>query len=36
MIAVAHDGSWKPEGTCVEIDDPELDDVFAAEAAKTK
>jgi branched-chain amino acid transport system substrate-binding protein len=36
MIAVAHDGGWKPEGACVEIDDPELDDVFAAEGVKAK
>jgi branched-chain amino acid transport system substrate-binding protein len=36
MIAVAHEGGWKPEGACVEIDDPELDDVFAAEAVKAK
>jgi branched-chain amino acid transport system substrate-binding protein len=34
MIAVAHKGEWQPEGSCVEIDDPELDDVFAAEAKK--
>ena len=31
MIAVAHDGGWKPEGGCVELDDPELDDILAAE-----
>jgi branched-chain amino acid transport system substrate-binding protein len=31
MVAVAHDGGWKPEGACFEIDDPELDDILAAE-----
>lgn len=36
MIAVAHEGGWKPEGACVDIDDPELDDIIAAEAAKAK
>jgi branched-chain amino acid transport system substrate-binding protein len=31
MIAVSHDGGWKPEGGCIEVDDPELDDILAAE-----
>ncbi len=36
MIAVAHDGDWKPEGACFEIDDPELDDIVAAEKSGAK
>jgi hypothetical protein len=36
MIAVAHEGAWKPEGACVDIDDPELDDIIAADAARAK
>lgn len=36
MVALAHDGGWKPEGACFEIDDPELDDVFAAEGVEAK
>ena len=35
MIAVAHDGGWKTIGSCIRADDPELDDVFAAEAKGT-
>ena len=31
MIAVAHDGGWKTGGGASTIDDPELDDIFAAE-----
>jgi len=33
MVAVAHDGGWQPKGGCFEIDDPELDDILAAEKA---
>jgi branched-chain amino acid transport system substrate-binding protein len=36
LIAVAHDGGWKTEGACFEIDDPELDDIFLAEKSGTK
>jgi branched-chain amino acid transport system substrate-binding protein len=36
LIAVAHDGGWKTEGSCFEIDDPELDDIFLAEKSGTK
>jgi branched-chain amino acid transport system substrate-binding protein len=36
LIAVAHDGDWKPEGACFEIDDPELDDIVAAEKSGAK
>jgi branched-chain amino acid transport system substrate-binding protein len=35
MIAVAHDGGWKPEGGCIEVDDPELGDILAAEKSGT-
>lgn len=31
MAAVAHDGGWKPEGGCFQVDDPELVDILAAE-----
>lgn len=31
MIAVTNHNDWKPEGGCVEIDDPELDDIVAGE-----
>jgi branched-chain amino acid transport system substrate-binding protein len=35
LIAVAHDGGWKTEGGCIELDDPELDDIFVAEQKGT-
>lgn len=31
MIAVTHDGGWQTVGSCFSDDDPELDDIFAAE-----
>lgn len=35
MIAVAHDGGWKTVSGCFKDDDPELDDIFAAEKNST-
>jgi len=34
QIAVAEGGGWKTEGSCFDIDDPELDDVYAQEKAQ--
>ena len=31
MIAVAQGGDWKPQGSCIQSDDPELADIFVAE-----
>lgn len=36
MVAVASKGGWAPKGNCFEIDDPELDDIIAAEKAGAK
>jgi branched-chain amino acid transport system substrate-binding protein len=34
LIAVAHDGGWKTESGCFDLDDPELDDIDVAEKSK--
>lgn len=33
MVAVARNGGWETKGECFQIDDPELDDILAAEKA---
>lgn len=33
MVAVSSGDGWAPKGSCFEIDDPELDDILAAEKA---
>jgi branched-chain amino acid transport system substrate-binding protein len=36
MVAVSNGDGWTPKGGCFEIDDPELDDILAAEKAAGK